>query len=109
MIDKLPPEVQQAIIGILGLMPTAMLARFLWHRRLVTLGRRKFWSIDLLWEIPTAMLSAVVGGGLASWWGMDSMASNAVVGVTAWLGPRGVEVMLGNIARRYFGREAKEE
>lgn len=103
MIDKLPPEAQQAIIAMIGLLPTALLARFLWHRRLVALGRRRFWSIDLLWEIPTAALCAIVGGGLASWLGLDTMAANAVVGIAAWMGPRGVEVLVADLAKRYLG------
>ena len=104
MFDKLPPEVQQAILGALGLLPTAMLARFLWHHRLVGMGRRRFWSRDLLWEMPTAGLCAVIGGGLASYLGLDIMASHAVVGIVGWLGPRGIEAMVVSAVHRFSGQ-----
>jgi len=103
VIDKLPPEIQQATIATFGLLPTSLLARFLWHHRQVVLGRRKFWSWDLLWEGPTAALCAIVGGGLASYLGMDALASHAMVGVVGWLGPRGIETVIAEIVRRYSG------
>ena len=103
MLEKFPPEVQQAIIGAVGLLPTALLARFLWHHRLVRRGQRRFWSRDLLWEVPTAGLCAIVGGGIASSFGLDPMASHAVVGVVGWLGPRGIEALLARLVTRYSG------
>ena len=104
MYDKLPPEVQQAILGILGLLPTAMLARALWHRRLVGLGQRRFWSSALLWEMPTAGLCAVIGGGIASYLQLDMMASHAVVGIVGWLGPRGIEALVVSAVGRFSGK-----
>lgn len=122
MLEKLPPDIQAGVdavraffIGLAGLIPTAALARLLWHRRLVRLGKRKFWSRDLVWEAPTAIFSAILGSGL----GLlilpllpdaihDDPAkmflfSNAVVGLTGWLGPRGLEVLLARVVERHFG------
>jgi hypothetical protein len=107
MFDKLPPEVQQAMMGAGGLLPTALLARLLYHQHLVRKGERKFWSIELVWEAPTAIFCAVVGGGLASYFHLDPMATHAVIGVTGWLGPRGVEVFLARCADRYLPKKEK--
>jgi len=101
MLEKLPPEVQQAVLAMIGLLPTALLGRALWHRRQVRLGQRKFWGWDLVWEVPTAVLCAIVGGGMASALSLDPMATHAVVGLVGWLGPRGTEVALARLMNRY--------
>ena len=108
MFEKLSAEVQQVVLALSGLFPTALLARFLWHRRLVRMGHRRFWSRELIWEVPTAGLCAVMGGGLASYFGLDPMASHAVVGIVGWLGPRGVEVVLGRLVERYAPRKQEK-
>ena len=108
LFEKLSPEMQQVVFALAGLLPTAMLARFLWHHRLVRMGQRRFWSRDLVWEVPTAGLCAVLGGGLASYLGLDPMASHAVVGVVGWLGPRGIEVVLARLVERYVPQKQKK-
>lgn len=80
-----------ASAGLAGFVPTALMARLLWHRRMVDLGRRRLWSCHLVWELPAAIFGAVVGGGAAEWLGLSGMAAQACVGVVAWLGPRGLE------------------
>lgn len=94
MIEKLSPELQQALAGFLGMFPIAALARFLFHYRMVRDGCRTFWSLDLLWELPMAIFCAMVGGGVAAGFELDGMAAYSVVGVVSWLGPRGMEIML---------------
>lgn len=110
MFEKLsiPQELHGLVGGVMGLLPTAMLARFLYHHRLVTLGHRKFWSREFIWEIPTAVLSAIIGGGIAAYWHLEPMAAQAVVGFCAWLGPRGMEVALARIVDRYTGKKKGE-
>lgn len=97
-----------------GVLLTASLARVLWHHRLVHLGKRRFWSRELLWEFPTAVFSAVIGSGLATLaipFLPDALQSdperlytigNCIVGICAWLGPRGIEVLLARVLGRYF-------
>ena len=94
MLEHLPDDVRQFAVGLGGLFPVAALARLLWHRHEVSAGRRRFWSPALAWELPTAMLSAVMAGGVAQVLGLDGVASQAVVGAVAWLGPRGLEHLL---------------
>lgn len=113
----MPPEIKgqldimrSFLAGLAGLVPTAFIARVLWHHRLVKLGHRRFWSWDLLWELPTAALSAVVGSGVAAWaveWfgisdvGRAFVIANAIVGVCAWMGPRGLEALLCRLLERF--------
>lgn len=122
-----PPEADKGIDvvrsltgGFGGMLMTAGLARVLWHHRLVRLGQRRFWSRDLLWEVPTAVFSAIVGSGLAEIL-MPHIAGaihddparlytigNCIVGVSAWLGPRGTEVLLGRVVNKYFSHPRGE-
>ena len=93
------------LASIAALLPAALLMRLLWHRRLVRLGRRRFWSAELLWELPTAVACAVLAGGAAEYLNLPPLATHGLVGAIAWLGPRGLEVAL---ARR-FGAPAPEK
>jgi len=109
LIDKLPPELQATDLGFLGLLPPPC-----WPVPLAPPPGPPGPSAVLVDRPPLGdpdggVECAKVGGGLASWWGVDAMASNAVVGVTAWLGPRGIEVLIADLARRYFGRNASGE
>ncbi|NFV79985.1 phage holin family protein [Magnetospirillum aberrantis] len=86
---------------VLALLPAPLLARLLYHRRLVRLGKRRMWSWELAWEPPTAALCAILAGGLGEWLSLPPLATHALAGVVGWLGPRGLEV----VATRYFGAE----
>lgn len=94
----------QATLGLLGFVPTAALARVLWHHRLARLGYRRLWSLALIWEVPAAIFGAIIGGGLAEWLGLSGMTAQAVVGLVAWLGPTGLEdLVLRPLVARYAG------
>jgi hypothetical protein len=108
LLDKMPPEMHQVLLAIAGLVPTALVARLLWHRRLVQLGHRRFWSRDLFWELPLAVFCAVLAGGAASYLHLDPLATQALTGGVAWLGPRGGEVMLARFLDRYATSDKKD-
>lgn len=91
-------------IAILALLPAPLIARMLYHQRLVRLGKRRMWSWELAWEIPTAALCAVLAGGLAQYLELPLLATHAMAGVVGWLGPRGLEV----VAARHFKIEPTE-
>ena len=91
---------QKFVLGLGGLLPAAVIARVLVHRRIVQAGHRRFWSWALIRELPTAVFCAILGGGLAEWWGLGSLAASALVGAVAWLGPRGVEAAVLMALRR---------
>ncbi len=109
MFEKIPPDLQLALIGILGMVPTTFLARLLWHRVEVRAGRReRFWSKDLWWEIPTAILCAIISGGLGAYFDLGIPAANAVAGVMGWLGPRGAELHSSRFVDRYIPAKEKK-
>ena len=102
MIEKLPTEFQNFLAGLAGLLPTAFLSRILLHNKMVKTGHRRFWSKELLWEGPTAVFCAIVGGGIAAYLNFQGMTAHAVVGAIGWLGPRGMEAMLARYVDRKF-------
>ena len=108
VLENLPQEIKDAALGLVGLIPTATLARVLWHHRLVRIGeRRRFWSWDLVTELPMAVFCAIIGGGIANYYQLDFMTSNAMVGAASWLGPRGIEVVLARFVNRYAPKPRK--
>ena len=99
--------IQQALESAWGMISgfifTALLARLLWHVRQVKMRQRKLFSVDILWEIPVAILAIIFGAGIADYFGIDGMAAQAIVGAMAWLGPRGVEDIVCRIIERKTG------
>ncbi|WP_343561709.1 phage holin family protein [Kiloniella sp. b19] len=93
MIENTPKEWTTLWNSLLGLLPVAFIARLLVHNKLVKAGHRRFWSMALVWELPTAIFCAVVGGALANHFQLEGMVTHGVVGAVGWLGPRGVEVL----------------
>ena len=51
--------------------------------------------------MPTAAFSAVIGGGVASYFALGLPETHALVGACAWLGRRGMEVVLARLVERY--------
>lgn len=95
MPERFANDITQVWGSIMALLPVSILARLLHHQRLYRLGRRRrFWSVDLLWELPTAVFCAIGGGAASQFLGLDGIVSWGVVGAVSWLGPRGMEVLL---------------
>lgn len=86
--------VWDTVATILILFIPAGLARLLWHWNMVQEGRRRFWSVHLLFELPVAALSMYLGAGIAEWIGAGPKGTMAIVGFAAWLGPKGLEALL---------------
>jgi hypothetical protein len=101
--ENIPPDFGWAAILKLNapLLAFSLMVRLLWHHRLVRVGQRRFWSWDLLWELPMAVLCCAVGVGLASYLDLVGSQQIACIGVCSWLGPRGGEVLLDKLLVRY--------
>lgn len=99
--NTLAGQINTVVMAALALLPAPLLARLLYHRRLVRLGKRRMWSWELAWEVPTAALCAVLAGGAGEYFALQPLATHALAGVVGWLGPRGMEVLV----TRYLGTE----
>ena len=81
--------------GALGLLGRAL--------RLARADRRPLgWS--LLWELPVAIGMGIVGKGLADYAGLDGFPEYAVTISIAYVGPRVIDLAIGEIERRTKGR-----
>ena len=102
MFDNFPhlQDIKPLITGWFGLIITAIIGRSLAYHHLVRLGHRKFWSAELLWEVPTVIFCFVVGSGLAQWLELPPIGQHAIVAVASWLGPRGMEIIVSKWAER---------
>lgn len=78
----------------------ALLGRIVWHGSEVSKGRRRFFGVELLWDIPLVVWLALIGEGLSSYLQLGQPTSAGLIGVLAYLGPRGVEAMV----RKWFDR-----
>ncbi|WP_165792381.1 phage holin family protein [Thalassospira lohafexi] len=112
MQENLPPDFSvDTLIGLIKanglLVGFAVLVRMLWHQRLVRLGQRRFWSWDLVWEIPMAVMCAAVGSGVASYFALEGSQAVACIGICSWLGPSGSQAMLDRLLANYAKGQPK--
>lgn len=69
----------------------AVVGRLLYHTRLVQLGQRRFWSVQLLWELPVALGMGFVADGMAAWLELTGRPAVALIVSVSYLGPRLIE------------------
>ena len=89
------------VIGILtsGWMAAAT-GRLVWHTRLVQQGHRRFFSRELLFELPIVGFMYLVGSGIADHLGWTGTTAGATIAVLSYLGPAGVQ----RFAQLWVGR-----
>lgn len=80
----------QALLGgAATTMFAAALGRLVYHGSEVRAGRRPLFGWHLVWEVPTAVVMALVAESVASYLGLSPQVTTGVVAVLAYLGPRG--------------------
>lgn len=67
----------------------AGLGRLVYHSGEVRAGRRPAIGLHLIWEVPTAVVMALVAESLAAYLNLPPQVTTGVVAVLAYLGPRG--------------------
>lgn len=88
------PEWLRMLGGLGSVFASSAIGRLMWHARMVQKGERYFWSIDLLWELPTAVGMAVIGKGVADWLLLGEWQTLGLIATLSYLGPRGMEAAL---------------
>lgn len=78
----------------------AFVGRLLYHTRLVQLGRRRFLSMQFLWELPVALGMGFVADGLAAWLSLTGRPAVALIVSVSYLGPRVIEAGFSLASRR---------
>lgn len=73
---------------------SALAGRLAWHTSQVRKGLRKFWSVELIWEAPLALMMGIVALGIAEYFGLGVKGTGALASLCGWLGPRGMEALL---------------
>ncbi len=64
--------------------------RMMYHTGEVKKKRRKFFGIDLVWEIPVVLGMWWIGLGIASYFSLSEEAAAGLIVALAYLGPRGI-------------------
>jgi predicted benzoate:H+ symporter BenE len=75
----------------------AALGRLVYHGNEVRAGRRAVIGWHLVWEVPTAVVMALVAESLASYAGLSPQVTTGVVAVLAYLGPRGAREVVERV------------
>ena len=99
-LDHIPPPWRESIIGVLVAAGWGLVGRAMHHSRQVQAGRRRFWSVQLVWELPVAVGTGVAGQGLAEYLQVGGWQATAVIVTVAYLGPGFVEAVVWKVLDR---------
>lgn len=99
LVEVLDLWVGGAATTLLG----AFAGRLMFHATEVKRGKRRFFGRELVWELPIAIGMAIIGEGAAAYFDLPPTVSTGLIAALAYLGPRGVEVLLIN----WIGRKGK--
>lgn len=97
-MDKPPHEFEpQWLMTLKYWWPIAVVAvvtRLVRYREHVAENRKRFWRVDLIWELVMAALCAVVADGIATRLDLDRSQAIAATTVISWIGLKGLQVAL---------------
>lgn len=82
-----------ALAGVLG--------RLIYHSGQVQMGKRKFWSKELMLELPVALGMGFIAHGVCKYFGLVPDVETAAAILAGYLGPRGIDV----IVTKYIGKK----
>ena len=94
-INETPSPWREWLIGFLIALAAATIGRLMWHIGEVQRGRRLFWSWALVAEVGIAIGMGLIGAGVAEYFNITGNASVALIAALSYLGPRGIEAMIG--------------
>ena len=102
MPDKtIPPDMQGTLIAAGWAILWAFTGRLLYVLNLVRLGKRKrFLSVQTVWELGVAVGMGVVAGGLAEYLGLSGLTAAGFIAAASYLGPHVIETLLSWLAQR---------
>lgn len=81
----------------------AAIGRAMFHVSEASKAKRRFFGIELAWELPIALGMALIGEGLAAWLTLSQPTTTGLIAALAYLGPRGAEVLF----LKWFGSKVK--
>lgn len=96
----IPPPWREFLLSGLVAVLCGCLGRLMFHARQVQAGRRHFLSWALLWELPVAIATGVIGKGVAEYLGLNGWQDTAAIVTIAYLGPGFVEAVVWKVVDR---------
>lgn len=109
MSDQFPGGIIAWLDAMVGGAATALISavtmRLIYHTQEVRKHRRPFFGIELLFEPPVAVGMAILGDSLGDWLGLSHAATIGVIGVLAWIGPRGAQELLDRWVKGKMGEK----
>lgn len=106
-LDHIPPRLAEWLIGSGAILGASILGRLMYHARQVQIGRRRFLSAHLLWELPVAIGTGIIGQGIAAHFGLSGMQETACIVTIAYLGPGFIEGVVWRLIDRYAPRKGE--
>lgn len=98
---SLSDEARQTILGAAWAILWASVGRMLLHVNLVRMGKRKrFFSVQIVFELGVAIGMGIVAGGMADWLGLKGMTQAGFIAAASYLGPHTIEVAQAWLQKR---------
>ena len=107
---SLSDEARQTILGAAWAILWASVGRMLLHVNLVRMGKRKrFFSVQIIFELGVAIGMGIVAGGMADWLGLKGMTQAGFIAAASYLWPHTIEVAQAWMSKRVGIDDAAEE
>lgn len=98
--NPLPPPWREFLLSAFVAVLCGIIGRLMFHARQVQMGRRAFLSWSLLWELPVAIATGVIGAGVAEYLALAGWQNTACIVTVAYLGPGFVEAVVWKVVDR---------
>lgn len=97
-LETLPPG--ETVMGGLLAFLWALVGRLMYRASAAQRGRRPFLSMSLLYELPIAVGTGVIGQGVADHLGLTGWQATACIVVAGYLGPGFTEAVIWRLLDR---------
>lgn len=104
----IPPPMAETITGGSLAALWGLVGRLMYRARSASLGRRRFFDIALLYELPIAIGTGIIGQGIADYYGLTGWTATACIVTAGYLGPGFVEAIVWRLVDRYAPKGGKE-
>lgn len=110
MAERLPPTTWEQLVGFLSVLAIWLIpagfGRAAWYTDQLRKGRVKMSLTMIVAEACTAVLMAIIAGGIGDYFQFQPLWTMAFIGLVSWLGPNGTYALLRPIVESWLSRGA---
>lgn len=108
-LENLPPPAAETLTGGALAVTWALVGRLMYRARTAQQGRRPFFSASLVYELPIAVGTGIIGQGVAEYLSLAGWAATACIVVAGYLGPGFAEAIIWRLVDKWAPRRGQAD